>query len=118
MLASGPDLQLGWGERTNGGGARVSIPCEACGTMNVYGNRTCGSCGAALSRPVVLSGADPVCAVHPGIRAVGASSRCGAFTCPDCLSPGGRAQVGQVICCLCSARDPSTLVPWDRRGEL
>ena len=56
------------------------------------------------------------CAVHPDRQALAACSRCGTFSCEECLS---RSPAGQPpLCAACVARTSVSQLPWDYREDL
>ncbi|HEY8208584.1 MAG TPA: YIP1 family protein [Myxococcaceae bacterium] len=62
-----------------------------------------------------MEAALPQCALHPGVVAQQACSRCGNFACQACLvSLAG----GRPLCATCDARDGAREVPWDQRAKL
>jgi hypothetical protein len=55
---------------------------------------------------------DALCALHPGVKAIGACTRCGTFGCAGCLSQHG----DDWLCSGC--QDRLTALPWDEREQL
>lgn len=55
------------------------------------------------------------CAIHPERQAVATCSRCGTFSCEECLSQSPR---GEILCARCMARTAISQLPWDHRKEL
>ncbi|MFZ5445034.1 MAG: hypothetical protein ACOZQL_33900 [Myxococcota bacterium] len=83
--------------------------CPACGYYNPGGQQHCFHCGLPL--PAGASG-DAFCAVHAGVKATGACSRCGTFGCATCLTQRG----ADWLCPKCSAR--ADVLPWDERATI
>ncbi|HVG58204.1 MAG TPA: YIP1 family protein [Hyalangium sp.] len=57
---------------------------------------------------------EAACAIHSDRQAVTTCSRCGTFSCQECLS---ESPSGKFLCAACVARETSQL-PWDYREEL
>ncbi len=93
----------------------MNIPCPFCQASITPGMKFCTSCGASLLVEAVPGSSDPVCAVHPQRRSLAACTRCGSFSCAECLRTGAE---GEPLCAACDAREPTALLPWDRREEL
>lgn len=55
------------------------------------------------------------CAIHPDRQAVTTCSRCGNFSCQECLT---QAPSGKLLCTACMARANTSELPWDSREEL
>ncbi len=55
------------------------------------------------------------CAIHPEREALTTCSRCGTFSCQECLS---QSPPGQSLCAACMAREATGRLPWDDRAEL
>lgn len=58
---------------------------------------------------------EAACAIHPDRQAVTTCSRCGTFSCQECLSP---SPSGKLLCAACIARESTSQLPWDYREEL
>lgn len=58
----------------------------------------------------------PACAIHPDRTAVSPCSRCGTFSCEECLrqTPVGSAP----LCAACVERLAVSQLPWDHREDL
>lgn len=93
----------------------MNLPCPSCRAPIVPGARHCTSCGTNLLREAAPDSVEPVCAVHPGLSSLEACSRCGSFACAQCLREGGQ---GEPLCAACEDREPSGLLPWDRREDM
>ncbi|KFE66764.1 YIP1 family protein [Hyalangium minutum] len=58
----------------------------------------------------------PACALHPDRTAVAPCSRCGTFSCEECLQ---QTPVGQApLCAACMERLSISQLPWDHREDL
>jgi hypothetical protein len=55
------------------------------------------------------------CAIHRDRQAVTTCSRCGTFSCQECLS---ESPPGETLCTACVARATTSQLPWDYREEL
>ncbi|HSP79913.1 MAG TPA: hypothetical protein VLQ93_15375, partial [Myxococcaceae bacterium] len=91
----------------------MNIPCPSCHQHVTPGDHFCATCG--LSLLVEARPNEPACAVHPQLRSIHVCDRCGAFACARCLHANA---LGEVHCARCHEREPSALLPWDRREEL
>jgi len=91
----------------------MSIPCPSCHQQITPGDHFCATCGLSLLLEAQPN--EPACAVHPHLRSLQVCGRCGAFACARCLHANPS---GEVHCTLCHEREPSVLLPWDRREEL
>jgi len=58
---------------------------------------------------------EAACAIHPERQAETTCSRCGTFSCQECLSP---SPSGKLLCAACVARESTSQLPWDYRQEL
>jgi hypothetical protein len=96
-------------------GAAMNIPCPSCQAPITPGMQFCTSCGASLLLEAGPGSAEAVCAVHPERRSLAACTRCGSFSCAECLRQGAE---GEPVCAACDAREPAALLAWDRREEL
>lgn len=82
--------------------------CPACGYYNPPSQLTCSHC----SLPLPIPAGDAICAVHPGVKATGACSRCGTFGCGTCLTQRGTDWLCEKCLNLASK------IPWDERESL
>lgn len=55
------------------------------------------------------------CAIHADRPAVTTCSRCGTFSCQECLS---QSPPGELLCAACVGRSGTSQLPWDHREEL
>jgi len=58
---------------------------------------------------------EAACAIHSDRQAVAACSRCGTFSCEECLS---QSPAGTPLCAACVARASTSQLPWDYRDDL
>jgi hypothetical protein len=58
---------------------------------------------------------DAACAIHTDREALTTCTRCGTFSCQECLS---QSPPGELLCAACISRAATSQLPWDYRDEL